>query len=289
MQETLSETTSKFNDLRRPRLSSVPPFAGRLRHRAVQSSRVVGAECSHQRRSQRHRQRHLLHVRVSATNVSFQCFSRLSFLPPVFNPPRLLISILDHPPFMVCITRPLKNVSFPHRYIYKGPDRSSFAITEAAEDSIDTIKRWKSLRCLTATEAAWRCFIKKLPSRTPAAEGAFRCTPLPDCFYATVPILFCHYFPTCFLRNEFSCPAFFRFTPIPLFHAQPMLSDPGIFLHGERTTNQRKKDGTVPKPSLLERCFHRPLHPDFDHIDIGAHPPQFGASKSPPQYAHVMS
>ena len=59
----------------------------------------------------------------------------------------------------------------------------------------------------------------------------------------------------------------------------------GIYLHGERSTDQRRKDGTVPKPSLLERYFHRPLHSSFDLIDIVAYHSQFGASKTPPQYA----
>ena len=64
-----------------------------------------------------------------------------------------------------------------NRYIYKGPDRSSFAITEASDETIDTIKQWKSLRCLTATEAAWRSIIKQMSFRTPAAEGAYPHTP----------------------------------------------------------------------------------------------------------------
>ena len=56
-------------------------------------------------------------------------------------------------------------------YIYKGMDRTALAITEVAENAVDTIKQWKSLRCLTASEAAWRCIINDMHFRTPAAEG----------------------------------------------------------------------------------------------------------------------
>eukprot|EP00752_Nemacystus_decipiens_P012512 g11082.t1 len=34
-------------------------------------------------------------------------------------------------------------VSYVFGYIYKGPDRTSFAITEVSEDTVDTIKQWK--------------------------------------------------------------------------------------------------------------------------------------------------
>ncbi|CAN0156405.1 unnamed protein product, partial [Ectocarpus sp. 4 AP-2014] len=60
---------------------------------------------------------------------------------------------------------------FLFRYIYKGPEWTSFAITEVAEDTVDTIKQWKSLRCLSATEAAWRTIIHDMHFRQPAAEG----------------------------------------------------------------------------------------------------------------------
>ncbi|CAM9444742.1 unnamed protein product, partial [Ectocarpus fasciculatus] len=115
------------------------------------------------------------------------------------------------------------------RYIYKGSDRSSFAITEVADDTIDTIKQWKSLRCLTATEAAWRCTINEMHFRQPAAEG--------------------------------------------------------IYLHDRRTSAQTRMDGSTPKPTLLERYFHRPTDPNFDAVDIVQYHSQFGASKSPPRYA----
>ena len=55
-------------------------------------------------------------------------------------------------------------------YIYKGMDRTALAITEIAANAVDTIKQWKSLRCLTASEAAWRCIIHDMHFRTPAAE-----------------------------------------------------------------------------------------------------------------------
>lgn len=67
-------------------------------------------------------------------------------------------------------------LSHCHRYIYKGPDRTSFAVTEVSEDTVDTIKQWKSLRCLSATEAAWRCIIHDMHFRQPAAEGQSLCS-----------------------------------------------------------------------------------------------------------------
>ena len=63
------------------------------------------------------------------------------------------------------------------------------------------------------------------------------------------------------------------------------LTSPGIYLHGERTGSVVRRDGTVPKPSLLERYFHRPVGSSFDSIDIVTYHSTFGASKSPPQYA----
>lgn len=69
MQETFSEATPKFYDFRRTRLPALPPFRRRLRHRALHSPSIIDAQRSHQRRSKRDRQRHLLHVRVSTMLV----------------------------------------------------------------------------------------------------------------------------------------------------------------------------------------------------------------------------
>lgn len=59
----------------------------------------------------------------------------------------------------------------------------------------------------------------------------------------------------------------------------------GIYLHGERTGNLTRRDGTVPKPTLLERYFNRPLESFFDDIDIITYHSTFGTARSPPQYA----
>lgn len=64
-----------------------------------------------------------------------------------------------------------------------------------------------------------------------------------------------------------------------------MFNRTGVFLHTERTTTQTRKDGTVQKPTLLERYFHRPLAPLFDDLDVIAYHSQFATSKTPPQYA----
>ena len=68
-----------------------------------------------------------------------------------------------------------------------------------------------------------------------------------------------------------------------MFHGLPR--QPGIYLHEERSGNLTRKDGTVPKPSLLERYLHRPLESAFDDIDIITYHSTFGAAMSPPQYA----
>lgn len=69
--------------------------------------------------------------------------------------------------------------------------------------------------------------------------------------------------------------------PVP---TNPNIS-PGIYLHDERTAGLTRADGTVPKPSLLERYLHRPLDPEFDTMDIVTYHSQHKMSKSPPQYA----
>ena len=68
-------------------------------------------------------------------------------------------------------TNLLNNGQLHSRYIYKPSDRSDFAIMESRRNHVDTIKDWKSLRCLTATEAAWKCIIKQMHFRQPCAEG----------------------------------------------------------------------------------------------------------------------
>ena len=60
---------------------------------------------------------------------------------------------------------------------------------------------------------------------------------------------------------------------------------PGIFLHAERTAGQTRADGTVPRPSLLERYLHRPLDTAFDEMDIATYHSEHAMSKTPPQYA----
>ena len=60
---------------------------------------------------------------------------------------------------------------------------------------------------------------------------------------------------------------------------------PGIYLHAERTAGQTRADGTVPRPSLLERYLHRPLDTAFDEMDIATYHSEHAMSKTPPQYA----
>lgn len=70
------------------------------------------------------------------------------------------------------------------RYIFKGPDRSSFAINELEDGTLNNIKQWKSLRCLSASEAFWRVCIHEMHFRQPAAEGdAFRIKSFFCCVY----------------------------------------------------------------------------------------------------------
>lgn len=59
----------------------------------------------------------------------------------------------------------------------------------------------------------------------------------------------------------------------------------GIYLHNERSSDHMRADGTVPKPTMLERYLHRPLDSIFDSMDVVSYFSQFNMSKSPPQYA----
>lgn len=73
---------------------------------------------------------------------------------------------------------------------------------------------------------------------------------------------------------------------VPFPHIPPLCAtQTGIFVHSERTSAQTRKDGTVQKPTLLERYLHRPLASLFDDLDIVTYHSQFASSKSPPQYA----
>lgn len=60
----------------------------------------------------------------------------------------------------------------------------------------------------------------------------------------------------------------------------------GILLHPARSFTQVRDDGSMPKPSLLERYFHRPLHVSFDDVDIVSYHSTYSMSSSPPAYAH---
>lgn len=60
----------------------------------------------------------------------------------------------------------------------------------------------------------------------------------------------------------------------------------GFFLHLERLSVQRRRDGTVPKPSMFERYLHRPLDNLFDDLDIVTYQSQFNQAKLPPAYAN---
>ncbi|CAN0116390.1 unnamed protein product [Ectocarpus sp. 4 AP-2014] len=59
----------------------------------------------------------------------------------------------------------------------------------------------------------------------------------------------------------------------------------GVFLHNERDTTHVRRDGSIPKPSTLERYLHRPLDIIFDTMDIITYLSNFGMSSSPPAYA----
>lgn len=69
---------------------------------------------------------------------------------------------------------------------------------------------------------------------------------------------------------------------VPLFYGP---HDIGIYLHEERNTGQTRRDGTVPKPSMLERYFHRPGDEIFDNMDLVTYHTEFKAAKNPPNYA----
>ncbi len=96
--------------------------------------------------------------------------------------------------------------------------------------------------------------------------------------------------PHCPITTPFAFTIMFallhNFPPVLRISA-PMtcMKSTGIFVHCERTSQQRRKDGSVPKPTLLERYFHRPLDPIFDDVDIVTYHSRFACSKTPPQYA----
>ena len=68
-------------------------------------------------------------------------------------------------------------------------------------------------------------------------------------------------------------------------HSPTMCAFPGVLLHNERDATHVRRDGSVPKPSSLERYFHRPLDIIFDTMDIITYLSNFGMSSSPPAYA----
>lgn len=160
VQETVSETSTRSSDLRLAWISTLPPVFCRQRHRPLQPAVMLLMFNAHiNTGGQRQRQRHLLHVCVSTLYTSPTTISLFtnSYHCATFSSRSTLLSSCP------VNTGTSTRVQTDHLSRSRKP---------FVDNSIDTIKQWKSLQCLTATEAAWRCVIQHMHFRSPSAEGA---------------------------------------------------------------------------------------------------------------------
>jgi len=138
-------------------------------------------------------------------------------------------------------------ITYLYRYVYKGPDRNSAAIVasadgQAARDENNTVRRWKKLRVLTASEASWRIFEWKMSYRSHPTTAIRIHRPNPS-------------FQEQLEASRDQCDEY-QVAQDPI---TAILDSTAVGGHANRTT---------PAPTLFQRYLARPLDAIFDEMTI---------------------
>ena len=138
-------------------------------------------------------------------------------------------------------------IIYLYRYIYKGPDRNSAAIVSsaggvAASDGDNTVRRWKKLRVLTASEASWRIFEWRMSYRSHPTTAICIHRPNPS-------------FQEQLEASRDQCDEY------------QVAQDPIMGILDSAAVGGRA-NRTTPAPTLFQRYLARPLDAIFDDMTI---------------------